>query len=206
MAKQLRTGLDVSEDEGPPGPIFRRAKPEDAVDLAEATFGRGERVDMRALAAQLGVAPATMTRWFGTRGQLIDRVLERIATSVVATARAEAEGTGNDFVCDVVRRVMEATAQSEPLRSLVRREPQLALRVMLAEGRPVHRILTEELRALLRETRGADEAERLDSSVDAMVVVGTTLLWETYSVGDLPRVESAVEIIRLILESNHDPS
>ena len=82
------------DPDGDPRPLLRRPRPDDAVDLASATFLEGSRVDMQTLAARLGISPATLYRWFGSRAGLLEAVFERIAEEFAAQARSEAQGRG----------------------------------------------------------------------------------------------------------------
>jgi len=193
----------ASEPDTPaPTPLFRRPKPADALDLALETFLDCSRVDMQALAVRLGVSPATLYRWFGSRARLLDSVFERLAGRFAAAARAEARGTGDEHVCDYARHVMTATAAFEPVRSFVAREPQLALRLLLGKDGAVHRVLTAETREVIQQTRAPGEAQMIDAHVHLIVQVATALVWATFMIGDEPQIDSAVELIRMVLASS----
>ncbi len=193
-------------NEGERTPIIRRPEPQDALDLAQATFLSGVRVEMGTIAAQLGISQPTLYRWFGTREQLLDRVFERVTDEFVAVAIAEAEGDGDERVLDFVRQLMTATAAFAPALSFIEREPQLALRLVLAEAGAVHRSLTRALRAVIGETRPAEEALALEGQVDLMIQVGTGLQWAAIAVGDDPQVEGAVEVVRALLACGGRPA
>jgi AcrR family transcriptional regulator len=180
-------------------PMFRRAKPRDALDMALATFVSGTRVDMGVLATQLAVSRATLYRWFGSREQLLEKVLERLSEEFSATARAEAVGEGDERVLDFARRIMEATIDFAPVRTFVAREPQLALRFLISEGGAVHRRLAQDLRAVIAGTYTAAEAEALEKQIDAIVNIGTALQWATLAIGDEPQTDRAIEIMRVLL-------
>ena len=185
----------------PPARRFRRAKPADAVDLALETFVSDTRVDMQILAAELDVSPATLYRWFGSRGQLLDRVLERLAEQFSAAARVGAQGDGDERVCDYARRLMRAAAEFEPARSFVSREPQLALRLLLGREGAIHRVIAGEMSEVIAEDRPPQRARPLEKQVHVIVQVATALVWATFAIGDEPQIDSAVEIIRMILAS-----
>jgi AcrR family transcriptional regulator len=182
-------------------PVFRRPTREDAVELARAAFLNGERVDMQRLASQLGVSRVTVFRWVGSREQLLEQVLEGLTVTFVADARAAAEGQAEDRVLDFVRRVMSTTIQIEPVRRFVAHEPQLALRLLLAERGVVHRRLAEGLQAVLADADLAIDPNGLKSFVDVLVQVGTALQWATLSIGDEPQIERTVEIGRALLSA-----
>src|ERR1700751_580787 len=97
-------------------PLFRKPTPQDAFALARATFLADERVDMQALTARLGGARTTLHRWVGTRESLLDHVLGDLASGFWELARAEARGSGEALILDVLRRILGATARFEPAR------------------------------------------------------------------------------------------
>jgi AcrR family transcriptional regulator len=192
-------------NDGERAPIIRRPKLQDALDLAQATFASGVRVEMGALAAQLGISQPTLYRWVGTREQLLDRVLEGLTDEFLAVAIAEAEGAGDARVLDFVRRMMNVTAGFQPGLTFIEREPQLALRLVLAETGAVHRSLARALRTVVGETRPQDQAEAFEKKVDLAIRVCTGLQWASIAVGDDPEVEGAVEIVRALLTTGDRP-
>jgi len=189
------------EQAEPATPRFPRAKPADAVDLAIETLLSEARVDMQTLAAQLGVAPATLYRWFGSRGALLERAFEQLAREFSSHARAQAHGDGDERVCDYARNVMTASAAFEPMRCFVAREKELGLRLLLRREGAVHRVIADELLEVLAETRPLAQAQRLEGAAHVIVQVATSLVWATFMVGDEPRIDDAVEVVRVILAS-----
>jgi AcrR family transcriptional regulator len=186
-----------------PLPVFRRAKPQDALDIAYATFIDGARIDMGTLAEQLAVSRATLYRWFTSRDQLIEQVLARLSDEFSAAARAEASGKGDERVLDFARRMMVVTVRFPPLRRFVEREPQLALRLLISEDGAVHRSLAHALYELIAETHSAKDAEALEQAIDVVVQVGTSLQWATLAIGEEPRIERAVSVIGALLATRH---
>jgi hypothetical protein len=57
------------------GPERVRATPLDALELARSWFNEGRRLDIQALAGELGISRVTLHRWVGTREQLLVEVL-----------------------------------------------------------------------------------------------------------------------------------
>jgi AcrR family transcriptional regulator len=184
-------------------PIFRRPTPEDALDLARTAFLEGSRVEIGVLAAQLSISRVTLYRWFGTRDHLIEQVLVQLAGGFVAAGKAEAKGDGDERILDFIRQIMEATVSSEPLRSFVEREPQLALRLLIGGRGPVHDTIVQALSEVIAETHSAQHATALEHNVDVVVRVGTALQWGTLAIGEEPRTEEAVDILRVLLTAGH---
>jgi AcrR family transcriptional regulator len=183
----------------PPAPVFRRAKAQDALDVAYATFLEEERVDMGTLAEQLAVSRATLYRWFGSRDQLLDQVLGRLSDGFVTSARDGAGGEGDERVLDFARRIMVTTVNLAPVRSFVAREPQLALRLLIGEHGAVHRSLARALYEVIAETHSPAEAKALEPAIDVVVQVGTSLQWATLAIGEDPQIDRAVGVIGALL-------
>src|SRR5437588_10965032 len=70
------------------------ASREDALALARSRFLKGERVDVQAIARELGLARAAMHRWFGTREQLLGEVLAELAEQRLQTIREGIDAVG----------------------------------------------------------------------------------------------------------------
>lgn len=189
----------VQAPQAAPAPTVRRPRPDDAVELALATFLSEDRVDMQSLAATLGVSPATLYRWFGSRGALLEQVFERLAVRFADQAREAARGSGDELVLDWARRLMQTAAAFEPLRSFVTREPQLGLRLLLGRGGAVHRMLSARTTELIAQARPAGAESPAEEHVHLIVQIATALAWATFTVGDEPEIDSAVEVIGLIL-------
>ncbi len=185
--------------QGPPAPLFRKPTRQDALDLACAAFLEEARVEIGVLAAQLSMSRVTLYRWFGTREQLLEQVLVQLAGGFVEGARAEASVEGDERVLDFTRHIMDATVQSEPLRTFVQREPQLALRLLIGERGAVHDTIAQALSEIVAEVHSAEQAVALEHNIDVVVRVGTALQWSTLAIGDEPRVDQAVEILRALL-------
>jgi AcrR family transcriptional regulator len=190
--------LSFSQAVGVPRPIFRRATPVDALELAHTSFLANERLDLQKLAAELGVARTTLHRWVGTREQLLDQVLGRLASDFFELAREEAQGEGDELVIDLVRRLVGTTARFEPARGFVQREPELALRLLIGERFSVRRCMLERMRALLVDVL-PDEAAGLDGFARTIIEVGAALEWSSVIAGDEPSSERIAEIVRGLL-------
>src|SRR3978361_1769694 len=86
----------------------RRPEPADALRLARHRFRDGERVDMTALAEELGINRVTLYRWVGSRDSLLVEVLCALADRVLPWAGEESAGTvGGERVVDVVTRFLD---------------------------------------------------------------------------------------------------
>jgi AcrR family transcriptional regulator len=108
--------------------------------LAAATHRwlRGRRVDVQAIAAELGLGRATIYRWFGSREGLIGEVLVRAAQPLLAEARAAARGAGAPALLDTFDRFNRSLAAAPALRWFVEAERDAALRILTSGAGPVH--------------------------------------------------------------------
>jgi AcrR family transcriptional regulator len=81
---------------------------EQVLDAALYRYLRGRRVDIQAIAAELGLGRATVHRWFGTREALIGEVVVRASAPVLDEARAKAGGTGGPALLETFDRFTAA--------------------------------------------------------------------------------------------------
>jgi AcrR family transcriptional regulator len=64
--------------------MLQRATAQDAVLLARRRFQAAERIDMGAIAQELGVNRVTLYRWVGSRDRLLVEVLWSLADATLA--------------------------------------------------------------------------------------------------------------------------
>lgn len=110
------------------------ASRDDVLAAATATFLAGRKIDVRALAAELGVSRATLYRWFGDRDGLVGEVLIGLSTRVVTNARRATRKRGAAGLLDVFDRVNRNFAESAALRRFVQDERAVALRIITGGG------------------------------------------------------------------------
>ena len=110
------------------------ASREQVLDAALQRYLRGRRVDLRAIATELGLGRATVHRWFGTREALIGEVIVRAAEPVLEAARAGARGRGGTALLDTFDRFNRALADAPALRQFVDAEREAALRTITSRG------------------------------------------------------------------------
>jgi AcrR family transcriptional regulator len=188
--------LPIALEPIPTVPAFRRAKLEDAMEVARATFLHGERLDMGTLAAQLAVSRATLYRWCGSRELLHERILEQRAREFGEWARAETAGEDTERVLAALGLILEATAAAQPVRRFMEREPHLALRILTRRDGAVLRMLTDTLYEIAAETCAEVDRGRLRDEIDVAVHVGSTLQWASVAIGEEPPTDYILEILR----------
>ena len=92
----------------------RRGRPaaatrEPVLRAAMRRYLRGERIDVQAIATELGLGRATIYRWFGSRDGLIGAVLVRAAEGLLEQSRAAARGKGAARLLDTLDRYTTAS-------------------------------------------------------------------------------------------------
>ncbi len=106
------------------------ASVEDALALARARFLAGERIDVQAIARELGLARATMHRWFRTRELLLGEVMAEVGEERLAVLRRRVGGHGAKALLASFDAFNRELAGAEGLRALLVSEHDLALRIL----------------------------------------------------------------------------
>jgi AcrR family transcriptional regulator len=143
----------------------RRGRPaaasrEEVLHAALNLYLHGQRVDVQALAAELGVGRTTIYRWFGSREGLLAEVLLAAATPLLEDARKRAKGRGGKALLETFDRFNRGLADAPALRTFVDAERDAALRVITINLQP-H--MVERIATLIRHEA---DAGRYDPPVD----------------------------------------
>src|SRR3954462_14835628 len=83
-------------------PDRRRPTPLDAFRLARRKFLAAERIDMSALADELGVNRVTLYRWVGSREQLLVEVIWSLGSRTLEKRDKRVRASGSERVVKVV--------------------------------------------------------------------------------------------------------
>lgn len=110
------------------------ASREQVLALVMHRYLRGQRVDVQAIAAELGLGRTTIYRWFGSRDELIGEVLVRAAEPLLKDARARARGRGGPALLDTLDRFNRSLANAPALQRFVEHERDAALRVITSSA------------------------------------------------------------------------
>jgi AcrR family transcriptional regulator len=170
------------------------------LELARRRFLARERIDVGAIASELGVNRTTLYRWFGGRDGLLGDLLHSLSKETFAWADARVDGEGIDRVIEILRLHITAVAHSEAFRHFLASEPQTAARVLFTDRGNVRSRTIDLVEEILLSERDA-----LPGSVDprvlavALVRIGETFLYGDQIGSDEPDVEHHVAILELIL-------
>jgi AcrR family transcriptional regulator len=141
------------------------ASREDAMALGTERFLAGERVDVRGIALELGLARATMHRWFGTRESFLAEVLAALTEERLLAIRATTAGSGARALLECFDAFNRELAATRGLRVLLAQEQERALRVLTSSGgivqprtvAAVERLICDEIDAGAFESAVAPE-------------------------------------------------
>jgi AcrR family transcriptional regulator len=127
------------------------ASREDVLALAMRRYLRGRRVDVQAIASELGLGRTTIYRWFGSRDELIGEVLVRAAEPLLEHARAGARGTGGVALLDTLDRFNRSLAEAPALRKFFEDERDAALRIITSGAGKVQPWIVERVTEFIRQ-------------------------------------------------------
>jgi AcrR family transcriptional regulator len=182
--------------------MLQRATAQDALLLARRRFQAAERIDMGAIAEELGVNRVTLYRWVGSRDRLLVEVLWSLADATLAREDGRVEATGAERIVQVVTRFIDDCLTNPGMQRLLGEEGERTMRLLTRRDKgfqprlidAIHRLLAEEARA-----------GRLDLPVDLREVAFVVVrLIESYVyldliTGEAPDARRAEPVLRLLL-------
>jgi AcrR family transcriptional regulator len=177
--------------------------PPEIFRAALGTFLERRRLDMRALAAALGMGRATLYRKVGNRDRLLGEVIWYLTRRALARSLdSTGELRGSERVVAVVRHFMSFVNEQPDLRRLLEAEPETALRILTSKQGPVQRGVVEALERLIgqEEERGAMRLS-IDRATLAYVIVriGEGFLYADVIADNPPDVDTAVDVVARLL-------
>src|SRR3954452_8239644 len=181
---------------------FRRPTPLDAFRLARRKFLAAKRIDMSALADELGVNRVTLYRWVGSREQLLVEVVWSLGSRTLANIEGRVRAKGSERVVRVVTRFLEDVISNPGMRRWLAEEGELAMRLLTRHDTDFQPRLIHAIHELLLEE---SEAGRLDLPVDLREVAYVIVrLIESYTyldliTGEQPDARRAEPVLRLLL-------
>jgi AcrR family transcriptional regulator len=218
----VRASADRDDQPAGASPAFRAAleadaqltrtsaTPAAAFLAARRMYLKGQRIDMLALAAELGVSRATLYRWTGHRERLLADILWSLSDEVFEQARADhPRHTGVERLLAVYRQHVGVLVEAQPLHTFLRHETHAALRILTSREGGVHSRTVEKLAELYREEQESGAfTPRTDVGTLAYAVVRVTegFIYSDVIVGGAevitvePEIERAAQIVALLLE------
>lgn len=153
----------------------RRGRPpaasrEDVLAAALHAYLHGERVDVQAIAAELGLGRTTIYRWFGSREGLVGEVVVRAAEPLFDEARADARGRGGVALLDTFDRINRGLAEAPALRSFLENERD-ALRILTSSGGSVQPRTVAKIQGYIEEEMRRGYRPPVDPATLAYAIV-----------------------------------
>jgi hypothetical protein len=173
---------------------------ERAFQLARREFIDGRRIEMGALATELGVDRTSLFRWVGNRDELLAEVLWSLAEPTLDHAEAEARGEGATFVADILGRFVDGLVTASYFREFLAREPQRALRLMTTADSEIQRRYVAAVELLLTEhAPDAGGALARHDLAYLLVRISETFSYADLIAGEPPSAERARAAFALVL-------
>ena len=180
----------------------------DAFELARQKWITGERLDIGKLAEELGVGRATVFRWVGTREQLYGEVISSAFAQSIEWARRASTGTGARFLTRVTHNLLSALIASQPLRTFLQQDPELAMRIVMSSSSPVEHRVVAAVRGLIDAEVTAGHlrpAIDVDSLAYVIVRIAESFLYRDVISGDDPDIVTATKAIGLLFAAQTAP-
>jgi AcrR family transcriptional regulator len=189
----------LPEGVGPPADI-----PPAIFVAALQTFLEMRRLDMRALAAELGMGRSSLYRKVRSRDELLGAVLWYLTRRAIVRAVEAAQGRhGADRVVAVVHHFLHDVHSQTALRRLLQEEPEASLRILTSKRGVVQQRVIETVERLLAEEEEAQAHwdSTLDRATLAYIIVrmGESFLYADVIADNQPDVDRAVEIIAQLM-------
>ena len=174
----------------------------DAFRRARRTFLGAERVDMSALADDLGINRVTLYRWVGSRDQLLVEIVWSLTTRTLELSERGVRARGAERLVQVITRFLNYVITNPGMQRWLAEEGELAMRLLTRHDTGFQPRLIGEVERLLREET---DAGRLDLPVDLHEVAYVIVrLIESYTyldmiTGERPDAARAEPILRMLL-------
>ncbi|MFI5502398.1 QsdR family transcriptional regulator [Nocardia asteroides] len=157
------------------------ASRDDVLGAAVAMFLAGERVDVNAIAAQLGVGRASIYRWFGSRDGLLGAAMVRQLQRLAAYAERRCAATGGERLNEVLNRTIHWLVQDDSLRKYFENEPAAAMRVVTRSDGLVHPAAVALVAELIERAEAQGYRPPIERDTLAYALVR---LWEAFLYND----------------------
>ncbi|HEX3910451.1 MAG TPA: QsdR family transcriptional regulator [Solirubrobacteraceae bacterium] len=159
---------------------------EAALALATKHFLAGERIDVQAIARELGLARATMHRWFQTRETLVGELLATLGEQRLLSLREQTRGHGAAALLQTFDSFNRELAGTEGMRALLAQEQERALRILTSSAGLVQpRIVSAIQRIIEDEVQSGRYSPKVAPGVLAYAIVrlGEAFLYNDAIVG-----------------------
>src|SRR3954466_3953668 len=179
-----------------------------ALRLARRRFLAPERIDMSALAHELGVNRVTLYRWVGSRDKLLVEVVWALAEQGLVFAKDQTSANGAERVVEIVTRFLRLVIDNAGMQRWLSEEGEHAMRLLTRHDAGFQPRLIQAIEDLLKEeTDAGDLALPVDLHELAYVIVRVI---ESYTyldliTGEAPDARRAAPLLRMLLRTDASP-
>jgi AcrR family transcriptional regulator len=174
----------------------------DAFLLARRKFLAAERIDMSALALELGVNRVTLYRWVGSREKLLVEVIWSLGAQTLKNEVRRSRKTGSERIVTIVGRFIAAVLSNPGFSRFLADEGELAMRLLTRRDMDFQPRLIDAVQKLLQEEvdigRMQLPADLHDVSY-TMVRIIESYIYLDLIIGEEPDARRAESILRLLL-------
>lgn len=152
---------------GQPGKagVSGEVAPEDIIQAGRRAFLQQERIDVVALASELGIARATVYRWFGDRDRFTGLVLASLSMDTLEGVLDSLQSEGALRVADAWSQTLEAIFAHPGMKAFLTSNPTRALTILTGRGSAVHEAMVSRITELIEHHCPASATSTV-SSVD----------------------------------------
>ncbi|MHB8340168.1 MAG: QsdR family transcriptional regulator [Mycobacteriales bacterium] len=210
MASSVSTLQDGDEPAGEDRPLtrqLREGRPTVALDafrLARRRFQSGERIEMHALAAELGINRVTLYRWVGSREQLLVEVIWSLTAPTLERDLALVPGTGGERIAYALTRFIQETLDHIGMRRYLEEEGELAMRLLTSRQTGYQPRLINKIEEMLRQESDAGSLRvpvDLHELAFVLVRLVESYVYTDYITGERPDPKRAEPILLFLLRN-----
>ncbi|WP_337060543.1 QsdR family transcriptional regulator [Kineococcus sp. G2] len=176
-----------------------------AFRLARRTFIAGERLDVGALAAQLGVDRTSLFRWVGNRDALLSELLWSLAEPTLDRIDERVGAGGAERVVQVLTRFTDALISAAYFRAFLHREPVRALKLLTTAASEAQRRFTATVESLLVQEEAAGRLALPLPAHDLaylLVRVAESFTYADLIAGERPDTSRAAAALALVMRTD----
>lgn len=174
----------------------------DVIRAGRRCFLREERIDLVALAEELGIARATVYRWFGNRDRFAGAVLLSLALDTLDQQLRGQRQEGVQLVADVLASAIEVYMAHPAMKAFLQSNPERSLAILTGPDSLVHEGLVERASEMIDEHCPPDPDEGLTARdlAYALVRLGESLCYADLITGRSSDLRLARPLFARLLE------
>jgi hypothetical protein len=174
----------------------------DAFKAARRKFIAGERIEMQALAEEVGTSRVTLHRWVGTRDLLLGEILWSLTEPTLENARKATRRRGGAGVAEAWGRFLRTVNDAAFMRAFLEREPEIALRVLTTKSSPLQGRLVDALAEMISVEVDSGRLKppmEVHDLAYVMVRLGESFVYADIITGSKPEPEKAEQATAALL-------